>query len=176
MEVWSVRSVITFLGLFTLLIFGVSVVAQDHSYTSPKVDYTVDFPSPTWKLTDEPDEVHQHTEFIYGDRNDGYLRIRKEELEQGMTIRDFARRDQDQKTRYLPGYVDGKEDPTFTGRLSGVTLSYEFTERGKPMAGRTYYLQGDSNSVYVLRFTGLREKLLRIRNQTDSIARSLRLK
>ena len=170
------RSVITFLGLFTLLVFGVSVVAQDHNYTSPKVDYTVDFPSPTWRLTDEPDEVHQHTEFIYGDRNDGYLRIRKEALEQGMTIRDFAHRDQDQKTRFLPGYVDGKEDPPFAGRLSGVTLSYEFTERGKPMAGRTYYLQGDSNSVYVLRFTGLRDKLLRIRNQTDSIARSLRLK
>ena len=170
------RSVITFLGLFTLLAFGVSVVAQDHSYTSPKVDYTVSFPSPTWRLTDEPDEVHQHTEFIYGDRNDGLLRIRKEALEQGTTIRDFAHRDQDQKTRFLPGYVDGKEDPPFTGRLSGLTLSYEFTERGKPMAGRTYYLQGDSNSVYVLRFTGLRDKLLGIRNQTDSIARSLRLK
>ncbi len=169
------RSVITFLGLFTLLVFGVSVDAQDHSYTSPKVDYAVDFPSPTWRLTDEPDEVHQHTEFIYGDRNDGYLRIRKEALEQGLTTREFARRDQDQKTRFLPGYVDGKEEP-FSGRLSGMTLSYEFTERGKPMSGRTYYLQGDANSVYVLRFTGMRDKLLRIRNQTDSIARSLRLK
>jgi hypothetical protein len=57
-----------------------------------------------------------------------------------------------------------------------MTLSYEFTERGKPMAGRTYYLQGDSSTVYVLRFTGMRDKLFRIRNQTDLIARSLRLK
>ena len=174
------RSVIAFLGLFVLAAFGspathLSASFQQHSYTGPKVDYTVDLPSATWRLIDEPDDVHHHTEFVYGDRNDGYLRIRKEALDQGMTIKDFALRDQDQKTRFLQGYVDGKDGP-FTGRLSGVTLSYEFTERGKPMAGRTYYLQGDSNTVYVLRFTGMRDKLLRIRNQTDLIARSLRLK
>src|SRR5262245_15395587 len=101
--------------------------------------------------------------------------IRKETIEDGVTMSDFAHRDLDQKTRFLPGYVAGKED-SFTGRLSGVTNSYEFTERGKAMAGRTYYLQGDARTVFVLRFTGLREKLLRIRNQTDQIARSLRLK
>ena len=44
------------------------------------------------------------------------------------------------------------------------------------MAGRTYYLQADSRTVYTLRFTGLRDKLIRIRNQTDQIARSFRLK
>jgi hypothetical protein len=44
------------------------------------------------------------------------------------------------------------------------------------MAGRTYYLQADSRTVYALRFTGMRDKLARIRNQTDQIARSLKLK
>ena len=149
--------------------------AQQHAYTSPKGDYVVDFPSPVWRVTDEPDDVHQYTEFIYGDRNDGYLRIRKENMDQGLTVQEFARRDQDQRTRFLPGYIIGKEDP-FSGRLSGLTISYEYTERGKPMTGRTYYLQGDGNTVYVLRFMGLRDKLLRIRNQTDSIARSLKAK
>jgi len=75
------RALIAFLGLFLLAAFGSSAAhfaaTQDHSYTSPKVDYVVEFPSPAWKLVDEPDEVHQHTEFVYGDRNDGYLRIRK---------------------------------------------------------------------------------------------------
>jgi len=175
-----VRSAITFLGLFFLAAFSspatrLNATIQEHSYSSPKVNYTVDFPSPTWRLVDEPDEVHQHTEFVYGDRNDGYLRIRKETVEEGVSIKEFAHRDQDQKTRFLPGYVDGKED-SFTGRLSGVTVSYEFTQSGKPMAGRTYYLQADNNTAYVLRFTGMRDKLLRIRNQTDFIARSLKLK
>lgn len=174
------RSAITFLGLFLLAALApspahLSASAQEHSYSSAKVNYVVDFPSATWRLIDEPDEIHLHAEFVYGDRNDGYLRIRKEALEEGLTIDEFARRDQDQKERFRPGYVDGKTDK-FAGRLSGVTTSYEFTQAGKPMAGRSYYLQGGSGTVYVLRFTGMRDKLLRIRNQTDLIARSLRLK
>ena len=175
------RSKNTFLGLFLLIALMLSLgspltsKAQEHSYSSAKVNYVVDLPSATWRLVDEPDDVHQHAEFVYGDRNDGYLRIRKEALEEGLTIKEFAHRDQDQKERFRPGYVDGKEEP-FSGRLSGVTMSYEFTQAGKPMAGRSYYLQGDSGTVYVLRFTGMRDKLLRIRNQTDLIARSLRLK
>lgn len=174
------RSAITFLGLFFLAAVSPSAShlgasAQEHSYSSAKVNYVVDFPSATWRLMDEPDEIHQHAEFVYGDRNDGYLRIRKEVLEEGLTVEEFARRDQDQKERFRPGYVDGKEEP-FTGRLAGRTISYEFTQAGKPMAGRSYYLQGDSHTVYVLRFTGMRDKLLRIRNQTDLIARSFRLK
>jgi len=175
-----VRSAITFLGLFLLAALSPSpshlhANVQEHSYSSPKTNYVVDFPSALWRLVDEPDEIHQHAEFIYGDRNDGYLRIRKEVLEEGLTVEEFAKRDQDQKERFRPGYVDGKAE-SFTGKLSGRTISYEFTQAGKPMAGRSYYLQGDSRTVYVLRFTGMRDKLLRIRNQTDLIARSLRLK
>lgn len=176
------RSAITFLGLFLIAAFGssapdVRTSVQDHTYTSAKVGYVVDFPSPTWRLVDEPDDIHQHTEFVYGDRNDGYLRIRKEALEEGLTIKEYALRDQDQRVRlFLPGYVDGKMDDSFVGRLKGVSISYEYTQAGKPMAGRTYYLQADSRTVYALRFTGMRDKLARIRNQTDAIARSLRLK
>jgi len=148
---------------------------QEYSYTSPKAEFTIDLPSGSWRKTGEPDDVHQHTEFVYGDRNDGYLRIRKEVMTEGTLIRDFALRDQDERTRFLPGFVTGKDDP-FNGRLDGVTLSYEFTQAGKPMAGRSYYLQSDPRTVYVLRFTGLRQKLIAIRNQTDFIARSLKVK
>ena len=173
------RSAITFLGLFLLAALSpaphLRADAQEHSYSSASVNYTVDFPSPVWRLVDEPDEIHQHAEFVYGDRNDGYLRIRKEALEDGLDVKEFARRDQDQKERFRPGYVDGKEEP-FAGRLAGRTVSYEYTQAGKPMAGRSYYLQGDSRTVYVLRFTGMRDKLARIRNQTDLIARSFKLK
>ena len=174
------RSLIVFLGFFLLAAFGssapyVHIRAQEHSYTGAKVNYVVDFPSPTWHLIAEPDDIHQHAEFVYGDRTEGYLRIRKESVEEGLTLKEFAHRDQDQKERFRPGYVDGKEE-TFNGRLDGVTLSFEYTQAGKAMAGRTYYLQADSHTAYVLRFTGMRDKLSRIRNQTDLIARSLRLK
>ena len=161
------------------LIIGVAVLnraaAQEQNYSNSKYNYTVQFPSAVWRMISEPDEIHQHAEFVYGDRSDGFLRIRKEALDEGLTITEFARRDQEQRVHFLPGYVDGKDEP-FSGRLSGRTVSYEYTQSGKPMAGRTYYLQADERTVYALRFTGMRDKLARIRNQTDLIARSFKLK
>lgn len=174
------RSILTFLGLFILAAVSSPAahhiaVAQEHSYTGPKVDYVVVFPSPMWRLVDEPDDMHQHAEFVYNDRNDGYLRIRKEALPEGVSVQEFARQDQEQKEHFRPGYIDGKGE-SFPGRLNGYTMSYEFTQAGKPMGGRTYYLQADDHTIYALRFTGMRDKLGRIRNQTDQIARTFKLK
>jgi hypothetical protein len=178
LERLTVRSLLIFISLVCLAAFAAarpSALLQDHTYSSPKVDYQVEFPSPMWKLVDEPDEVHQHAEFIYNDRNDGYLRIRKEALPDGQTVEEFARQDQEQKEHFRPGYVDGKGE-RFSGRMSGFTIAFEFTQAGKPMAGRTYYLQSGDQTVYALRFTGVRDKLARIRNQTDQIARTFKLK
>jgi len=172
---------LTALFLFAFLAMGAQLYAanpasQEQTYSSSKVDYLVSLPSPVWHLVGEPDEIHQHTEFVYGDRNDGYLRIRKETLPNGMTIKEFAHQDLDQKEHFLPGYIGGGKEEPFSGRLNGVTISFEYTQAGKPMTGRTYYLQADSHTVYVLRFTGMRDKLARIRNQTDLISRSFKLK
>lgn len=159
-------------SVFTLV--SASAIAQQ-TYTSNNTDYTLELPSERWRVIQEPDSLHEHAEFIYGDRNDGYLRIRKEVVEAGTTTPDLSRRDQDQKLRFQTGYIEGKEDK-FAGRLSGVTFGYEYTSGGKAMAGRIYYLQADNRTIYVLRFTGLRERLSMIRNQTDSIARGFHLK
>jgi len=155
-------------------LIGPAALAQQ-TYTHEKVDYTFELPSATWRSILEPDAAHDHPEFIYGDRLDGYLTIRKEIVEAGITPSEVARRDQDLKLRYLPGFVEGKEEP-FNGRLDGVTISYEFVRTGKPMLGRTYYVQADNRTIYALRFTGLKDKLSRIRNQTDLIARTFKLK
>jgi hypothetical protein len=137
--------------------------------------YTLDLPSATWKVISEPDETHEHAEFVNGDRLEGYLQVRKEVVDAGTTPSDLGRRDLDQKLRFLPGFVEGKEEK-FSGRLNGVTVSYEFIKTAKPMAGRIYYLQADNRTIYSLRFSGSRDKLARIRNQTDLIARSFKLK
>ncbi len=150
-------------------------MAQAQIFTSSGLEYTLELPSATWRALARPDGAHQHTEFIYGDRSDGLLRIRKEVVESGMTAPDLARRDQERMWLYAPGYVEGREE-RFVGRLNGVVLSYEYTAGGKPMAGRIYYLQADNRTIYALHFTGERDKLLRIRNQTDAIARSFHLK
>lgn len=162
---------------FALVLFALMapVALAQQIYTHEKVDYSFDLPSPTWRAILEPDAAHEHPEFVFGDRLDGFLTIRKEIVEAGTTPAELARRDQDLKLRFLPGFVEGKTDP-FNGRLNGVTMSYEFVRTGKPMIGRTYYLQVDSRTIYALRFTGLRDKLSRIRNQTDLIARTFKMK
>jgi len=162
---------------FALVLFALMtpVALAQQVYTHDKVDYSFDLPSPTWRAILEPDAAHEHPEFVYGDRLDGFLTIRKEIVEAGTTPTELARRDQDLKLRFLPGFVDGKTEP-FSGRLEGVTMSYEFVRTGKPMLGRTYYLQVDPRTIYALRFTGLRDKISRIRNQTDLIARTFKMK
>ena len=137
--------------------------------------YTIELPSPVWKVISEPEEGHEHAEFVNGDRLEGYLQIRKEVVDAGTTPSDLGRRDLDQKLRFLPGFIEGKEEK-FSGRLNGVTVSYEFIKTAKPMMGRIYYLQADNRTIYALRFSGARDKLARIRNQTDLIARSFKLK
>jgi hypothetical protein len=163
--------------VFALLLIGLTTPLSfaQQLYSHDKVDYTFEIPSATWKSILEPDAAHEHPEFVYGDRLDGYLTIRKEIVDAGTTPSELARRDQDLKLRFLPGFVEGKEEK-FNGRLDGVTISYEFVRTGKPMLGRTYYLQADPRTIYALRFTGLRDKLMRIRNQTDLIARTFKTK
>jgi len=160
------------LAAFVLVI---QVASAQQTYSSDKVEYTFDIPSATWRSILEPDATHQHPEFVYGDRLDGYLTIRKEIVDAGTTPSQLAHSDQDLKLQFLPGFVPGKEEP-FNGRLDGVTMSYEYVRSGKTMLGRTYYLQADNRTIYALRFTGLRDKLGRIRNQTDVIARTFKLK
>ena len=161
--------------VLVLMALAAPVVLAQQTYTHDNVEYTFESPSPTWRSITEPDAAREHPEFVYGDRLDGYLTIRKEVVEAGTTPAELARRDQDLRLRFLPGFVDGKQE-AFNGRLDGVTMSYEFVRTGKPMLGRTYYLQADNRTIYALRFTGLRDKLARIRNQTDLIARTFKLK
>ena len=167
------RRIVAFALVLVALMAPVALAQQ--LYSHDKVDYTFELPSAMWKAILEPDATHDHPEFVFGDRLDGHLTIRKEIVDAGTSPSEVAQKDADLKLRYLPGFVQGKEDP-FKGRLEGVTMSYEFVRTGKPMLGRTYYLQADSRTVYALRFTGLRDKLSRIRNQTDLIARTFKTK
>jgi len=165
-----------FAFLFIALIAGSFSVSQAQvPYTNDDEGYLLELPSADWRVISEADASNGRTAFIYGDRLQGYLQIRKEVVDAGTTSSDQARRDLDQKFRFLQGFVEGKQE-RFAGNLPGVTVSYEFVRTGKPMMGRIYYLQADNRTIFALRFTGLRDKLSRIRNQTDSIARSFKLK
>ena len=170
------RTTKLFICALALLACGAAAAsAQEQPYTSGTDEYSLELPSEVWKAVPRPDSEHRHVEFVNGVRPDGYLRVRREAVEGGADLKEFARAEADTKLRYQPGFVVGK-DENFSGRLRGVVLNYEYTQGGKPMAGRVYYLQADGRTVYVLHFTGTRDKLQRIQNQTDAIARSFRLK
>ncbi|HZI20082.1 MAG TPA: hypothetical protein VEY09_15965 [Pyrinomonadaceae bacterium] len=169
------RKILLAVALAVLCGAALPVRGQEESYTSGTDEYAVELPSRTWRAVPRADTVHNHTEFVYGERSDGFLQIRKEMLDAGAGLSDLSRAEQDTRLRYRPGFVGGKEE-RFAGRLSGIVSTYEYTSGGRPMAGRIYYLKADGRTVYVLHFTGRSERLQRIVNQTDAIARSFRPK
>ena len=160
-----------------LLAFAAAAAsAQDGPYTSETDEYTLELPTQDWKALPRPEGGRQHTEYVNGDRSDGYLRVRRAALGGDTSLSEYARNEADTKLRFMPGYVVGGKETPFSGRLGGIVTTYEYTSAGKPMAGRIYYLKADERTIFVLHFQGARDRLQRIQNQTDAIARSFKPK
>lgn len=162
------------LAMLATLVAAGTAPAQDDRFQSPDVDYVFELPDQRWKMTVKPSATTPNVEFVYGDRTDGHLEVRRLTLPARGIVSDVIR-DEEQKLQFLPGYVAGKEEP-FGGFLNGAIFNFEFIRAGRPMSGRFYFLKAADDSVYVLRFTGFRDKLRSIRHQTDLIARTFNIK
>lgn len=162
-----------FFSICLSLVFALSTAAQSSTFSDKNVEYTFDLPEPVWKMNLKPTASEPNVEYIYGDRMNGYLRIQKIALQKNKTLSDVVL-EMDGKLQFKPNYVAGKEE-IFAGSYKGKVSNYEFTQSGKNMSGRMYYLKADDNTVYVLGFTGLRDPLRSIRNQIDSIARTFKI-
>jgi hypothetical protein len=163
--------------LFSIIVGMIAVASafgQTESFSDPNVDYGFDVPDATWKMTVKPSATSPNVEYVYGDRNDGRLEVRRIKVAKDATVADIMR-EEEQKLQFLPGYVAGP-DETFAGRLRGGIFNFEFVRAGKPMGGRFYFLRAGDDTVYVLRFTGFRDKLKSLRNQTDSMGRTFAIK
>lgn len=156
------------------LLYVTSTPAQDSIFSDPNVAYTFDVPDDRWKMTVKPSPAKPNVEYVFIDRNDGHLEVRKVTVAKDAILADIVR-EEEQKLQFLPGYVAGR-DENFSGRLRGSIFNFEFVRAGRPMAGRFYFLRADDTTVYVLRFTGYRDKLRSIRNQTDSMGRTFNVK
>jgi len=157
-----------------VLLFAFSAFAQNDSFSDANVDYTFDLPEATWKQTVKPSTTSPNVEYVYGDRSNGRLEVRRITIKAGDLLADTIRIEE-QRLQFQPGYVAGK-DEEFKGSLNGKVFNYEYVNSGRNMSGRFYFLKADDKTVYVLRFTGQRDKLRSVRNQTDSIARTFSLK
>ena len=138
------------------------------SFSDPSVEYSFDIPDERWKMTVKPSD-NTAVEYVFVDRNDGHFTIRKAGAAPTTPLGDVIR-DEEQKLQFMRGFVAGKEE-NFRGKLSGSVFNFEYVERGRPKSGRFYFLRSGS-TVYILRFTGYRDKLRSIQHFTDSIART----
>ncbi len=157
------------------LLLAFSTFAQETAtFSDSSVEYTFDLPDPTWKQTVKPSSTSPNVEYVYKDRADGHLEVRRIAIKAGDALPDTIS-GEEQRLQFQPGYVAGKEEE-FKGALNGRIFNYEFIRSGRNMSGRFYFLRADDKTLYVLRFTGMREKLRTVRNQTDSIARTFAIK
>ena len=156
----------------------INASAQSWTFARDSVEYVIDLPSATWRVVPRVD-VHEHVDFVNGnDEANGYLRLSKILVDVGTTATNLFQDDEKWNLQHLPGYVvcGDCNGEAFRGHLSGATFSYEYTNRGRTMSGRVYYLQIDKRTFYTLRFTVAQGKLQGMREEMDSIARSFRLK
>jgi len=158
------------LGLF----LAVSAFAQTETFSDPNVEYTFDLPNSTWKMTAKPSTTSPNVEYVFGDRSAGYMEVRKLTVKADDVMSDTVA-SEEEKLKFLQGYVAGKEE-NFAGSLRGTVFNFEFIRSGRNMSGRFYFLKANPTTVYVLRFTAEKQKLMTIRNQTDSIARTFEVK
>jgi hypothetical protein len=168
----------TLLTMCLIMLLSLTTTAQSQTFRRYGLDYALDLPSPAWRAVRRID-VHRHFEFINGDDySNGYLRLRKKFVAPDTTPEDLFREDEKWELQRLPGYVacSACQGTEFSGHLTGAVFSYEYVNGGIAMDGRIYYLQLDNRTFYALHFTVATERLLGLREQMDSIARSFRLK
>ena len=163
--------------LFTIalaLTFAAAAFAQDQKFIDPNVDYSFDIPDAKWKQTVKPSATSPNVEYVYGDRSQGHLEVRKLTVAKDAQFTDLIR-DEEQKQQFRHGFVAGKQE-NFTGHVPGRIFNFEYVASGRNMSGRFYFLRANPTTVYVLRFSGPDNALRSIQNQTDSIARTFAVK
>ena len=168
------RKITLLYSIGIIAILALSAVAQNNAFSDPNVDYTFSLPNEKWKMTVKPSVTSPNVEYVYGDRIDGHLEIRKLTLAKNKLLTDLIHNDEEQKLAFKPGFVAGK-DENFTGHLRGTVFNFEYVASGRNMAGCYYYLRANDTTIYVLRFAGKKDELKLLRSQTDSIARTFAL-
>ena len=156
------------------LFMAFTALAQSETFSDPSLEYTFQLPNATWKMTVKPSQTSPNVEYVYGDRSAGHFEVRKLSVKADDLMSDVIA-GEEEKLKFLQGYVAGKEE-NFGGNLKGTAFNFEYIRSGRNMSGRFYFLKASTTTVYVLRFTAQKEKLITIRNQTDSIARTFEVK
>ena len=170
----TIRKIAIFCAVGIIGILAFSAFSQDQTFADPNVDYSFVLPEAKWKMTVKPSATSPNVEYVYGDRRDTHLDVRKLTVAKDAIMPDIVQ-DEDRRQFLRRGYIAGREE-NFVGFLRGTVFNFEYTEGGYNKSGRFYFLRANPTTVFILRFTGQRELLRGIRNQTDSIVRTFSVK
>jgi len=179
MNIWpeSRRNRITGLVLIlTALLSPFTVAGQTQRYTVATGEYVLDLPSAQWRAITVSGADYPR-DFSFSDDNGvASLRIRREIVKnEGVSTTDVAERQRRLDRSARLGYVTRTVE-SFKGALSGTKYSYEYVSAGQTMATVIYYLRVTKRAIYRIEFSGSPKMLLDLADQTESIARSFRLK
>ena len=124
-----------------------------------------------WEPVTYTDAVgRRKTEFVYGVRSEGMLRVSRERLDR-RPLADIIWKEM-RDLRLCQPKVDVAGDEAFEGgMLAGRRVSFCYVEGGRWVAA-TYYFLEDLDAVWILRFTGRMGSLDTNRGETDLMARS----
>jgi hypothetical protein len=175
----SLRLITLSCCFFSLLAFAGLASRQD-TFADPEGKYSLTLPR-GWIAITNTDRVTGKTDFqvVYGIRENGALKISTMQVDPKAEMLAVAQQHEQDNLRFQPGYTKGKFENFMAGagQRAGSLNTYDYKNvAGQPMIGRTYYLRVDDTTVYMLRFTGRVSTLGSLRNQTDAIARSFKLK
>lgn len=148
-------------------------------FDDPEGKYTISLPAGWLAIVSQDSLGRNEVNIVYRNNENGSLKLRRvDNVDASTDIMDFAKEDENNTIRFRPAYNKlSMEKFLSAGGKSGVLLSYNYNNAaGQPFSGRIYYLKLNDSTIYVLTFTGRRNVIGTLRNQTDSIARSLKLK
>ncbi len=156
-------------------ILSAQAPSQGEVFEDPEGKYSLTLPAGWHVVTSRDGLGRSQVDIVYDVRERGLLKIRLISVEAGTKAMDIAKREEEQSLRFQPGYAKGGIE-NFAASVNGALVTYDFTNGGRPVIGRNYYLLVNETTAYLLRFTGTRNTLGPIRNQTDAIARSFKMR
>jgi hypothetical protein len=164
----------------SVLLFTFSATAKAQEvFDDPDGEYTVTLPAGWIGVVNQDGLGRKDVNIVFRIRENGALKVRRiDDVDADLEVMEFAKQDEHTVVRFLPGYDRiGIERFALPGGKIGTLLSYDYkNSTGQPFTGRNYYLRSGEKSIYILRFTGRKNTLGSLRNQTDAIARSFKVK
>jgi hypothetical protein len=159
-----------FMAAFIISAFSVIADAQDgQAYVDKAGGYKLSLYG-DWRAVNYNDAVGRaKTEFVFRDRSEGLMKISSQPLQGALA--NMVQAEEENQRIYRAGFERAASETFGGGTLNGMRLSFYTTEGARQLAHTIYFLQ-DKNTIYVLRFTGKRGVLDRIRNISDQVARS----